>query len=602
MQTRNAFAVVALLGLAVAGCGNSGSERDVASTGDPGPTETSDMVVDSVADESSTSTLPEPLPTVPTAGAGELPPDSGPELEWTEVAADVRVPPGELVWTGSSFIIASHDQTGSVFLQSFDGITWDGLQGLPKDADLFGIHAAGESIVVWGADPKLPDDSESDAPPMLPLGAPALPPEDVVMFISTDGGASWADGVRLELPATQLSSPYLREFSGFATAAINGDTVIVVIEAVVGLDFERILAENDTDTDLYRYGYEYGSDGISICLFPAAEIPTDGSYDNGGPVDLDDERLGPCADELALTFEQLGLTDDDVTVLMDGAFPFKIYRSNDGGPFESAADVGPNDDADWHPGWLRVVNGEFVGSMTNETGLSVISRSADGLEWELGQASPTHIESVTVDGSRLYGVEWSGQQNVVVRSDDSGRTWTEVDVGNDMIFAAFGGPAGLAVTGQLWDQSAADEPRSITIDKDGYIVTFDEDGLTVVEVETGETMLAFGPSELGEAEPPENVIAEPDGSLTFLDPGTLTPLVNVTESDFADAAQASFAQPEFFIGWSADGEHWGWQTVTEAFAANGGVQIAVGDDAVVAMYQPFDASDTVTVRIFIATP
>lgn len=577
---------VAILGIVAVSCGGSDARPEVGSTVDPAPVTTTVIADSDTSVAELPTTIAEPIPPPAPAAAKALPADTGPELEWVEVAAGLAVTPGELVWTGSSFIIASHDEAGAVFLQSVDGIDWQPLADLPGDADLFGIHAAGESIVVWGVYPTAPDPTGPDEPAGVPDEVPALPPEDVVLLMSTDGGQSWTEFDSLAFPTRQSTSSYVHEFQGFGAAAISGDIVIVVVETVIRLDDQRILADNGFDPDAYSLEYDFGDGEVSVCLFPRV---------------VTDEPGGPCVDDLTLGFDQLELTDDDVAAFTTSSFPFKIYRSVEGGPFEAADADAPDDGGVWYPGWMRVVNGEFVGSTTNEAGLSIIARSADGLEWELGTPSRTHLESVTADGATLYGMEWSGSRASVVRSDDAGRSWTELDVGSESVYAAFGGPSGLAVTGQNEDGSATDEPGSIVIDKDGYVVTFAEDGLTVVDTATGETVLAFGPEQMQAPEPPETVIQEPDGgALTFLDPDTLEPLLTLTESDWEEAASSAFVMPEFFIGWSADGEHWGWQTAAEAFGANGGVQLAVGDTAVVAMYQAFDTSEPSRVRIFTA--
>jgi hypothetical protein len=259
----------------------------------------------------------------------------------------------------------------------------------------------------------------------------------------------------------------------------------------------------------------------------------------------------------------------------------------------------------WHSGWLQVVDGAFVASMTNESGDTVISRSADGLEWDSGDPIGGYIDAVTTDAVELFASSFSTDRPVLVRSDDRGRTWIEFDVpgiSGDAVVAAFVGPSGLAVTGALISEPSADEPRPFLIEKDGYGVNItDENFLTIVDLATGETVLALPP----EADPADSefVIVE-ENSATLLDPGTLEPLLTITDSDWEQAFEQAFDQrysePEFIIGWSADEEHWGWQTTTEAFGVNGYAQLAVGDGAVVAMYQSFERAETGTVRIFTA--
>jgi len=56
-----------------------------------------------------------------------------------------------------------------------------------------------------------------------------------------------------------------------------------------------------------------------------------------------------------------------------------------------------------------------------------------------------------------------------------------------------------------------------------------------------------------------------------------------------DASDSPFG--EMWIGWSADGTNWGWQTVAEAFGlgdAEATATVAVGEDFVIASVQVLD--------------
>jgi hypothetical protein len=307
---------------------------------------------------------------------------------------------------------------------------------------------------------------------------------------------------------------------------------------------------------------------------------------------------GEGIEQLDITFEQLGL--DEADLLAIDTMTLANYRSLAGGPFEAATGDTPVA-GDWHPGWLRVLDGEFVAAAMSESGETLIYRSADALEWEHGDPISGYIEDVTTDGVSLFARSFSGERPTFVRSDDRGRTWTDFDVpgaASGEVFALSAGPAGFAVLGAL-EEPGANEPLVVLIEKDGYQLTMSDINETiVVDLETGEPVLVLGPEDEGMS---EFVIEDEDG-ITLLDQETLEPLVTITWGEFEQALEQGFgerSEPELFVGWSADGEHWGWQFATEAFGANGGAQFAVGDGAVVAMYQDFEAGMS-SVRMFTA--
>lgn len=623
MNRRFIPVVVAVSALIGASCGGSDG-----SSPDSGTVTATTVLAEDRATASTDAPPPPPTATpsttAPDAGPGTLPNNTGSELQWDEVATDVDVPPGELLWTGSSFIIAGHDDTGATFLRSSDGVDWAPLSNLPDQVDWFGIHAADESIVVWGTD-TLADQPDGDSG--FEQMGPGLPPEDVRVIASTDGGATWVELDRLTAQSELSASPYLRAASSFSAAATKGDIVFVSVEAFVELDFELVLADNGIDRARLADGWRT-DDGMTICLFPVGFDPAnEGDESDAVPADEDfggDEGDAVPANEgfgddegfdgeqscegaegvegieqLDITFEQLGLDEADIAAIDMGFRSFQILRSLDGGPFE-AAEVDPPFD-DWHPGWLRVVDREFVASLTNESGDTLVYRSADALEWEHGDPINAYIDGVTTDGVSLFAQSYSDEGPVFIRSDDAGRTWTDFavpEVGGGEVFIVSAGPAGFAVLGAFMSEPSVEEPSELVIEKDGYRLTITDDDETIVsDLDTGETVLYLGPDER-ESE----FVIEDENGITLLDQETLETLVTITWGDFEEAFNEAYgepSEPELFVGWSADGEHWGWQFTVEAFGANGGAQFAVGDGAVVAMHQDFDEGMSV-VRVFTA--
>ena len=602
MNRRLVPVVLAVSALVGASCGGSDGSSSGADTA------TATTVVAEDGGTTDTDAPPPPPTTVPPttapdagSGAGALPDGTGPELQWNEVATDVGVPPGDLLWTGSSFIIAGPDETGATFLRSSDGVDWAPLSNLPDQVDWFGIHAADESIVVWGTN-TLADQPGGDSP--VEQEGPGLSPEDVRVIASTDGGTSWVELDRLAVPGGLSASPYVRAAWSFAGAATSGDIVFVTVEAFVELDFELILADNGVDRARLADGWRT-DDGISICLFPVGFDPADERDDVLADEAFEDdqgERI--CGgvegiEQLDVSFEQLGLDEADIATIDMEARSFQIFRSADGGPFEAAEVDLPF--GNWQPGWLRVIDGEFIASLTNESGDTLIYRSTDALDWEHGDPVSAYIDEVSTDGVSLFARSYTNEGPMFVRSDDAGRTWTDFEVlavGEGEVVIISAGPSGLAVLGAFMSEPSVEEPSELLIEKDGYGLTITDDNETIViDLDTGETVLYLGP-DVRESE----FVIEDEIGLTILDQETLETLVTITWGDFEEAFTEAYgepSEPELFIGWSADGEHWGWQFTAEAFGANGGAQFAVGDGAVVAMYQDFEAGTSV-VRLFTA--
>ncbi|MYG62576.1 MAG: hypothetical protein F4200_12370 [Acidimicrobiales bacterium] len=143
--------------------------------------------------------------------------------------------------------------------------------------------------------------------------------------------------------------------------------------------------------------------------------------------------------------------------------------------------------------------------------------------------------------------------------------------------------------------------------KDGYELRYGEpqDGVTLWDLAADAAVYEFGPETLDSIEPPEGVREVEEGDdfeLTFEDPDTGEDLVTFTRDDLeavfsAQVETAGSRSPETWVGWSPDGENWGWQTVGEAFGlgdAEASASVAVGENYVIASVQVFDvaASDS----------
>ena len=169
------------------------------------------------------------------------------------------------------------------------------------------------------------------------------------------------------------------------------------------------------------------------------------------------------------------------------------------------------------------------------------------------------------------------------------------------------GPAGIVATahpapdgaGSDIIDSAFPEGR---IAKDGYELRYNEPegGVTLWDLEADAAVYVFRPEDRQGEFPPEGVRESSDDgefALVFEDPETGADLViftyedlapvfeTVPDSDSASVDLESYEMPETWVGWSADGSAWGWQTMADAFGIDDASvrgQLAVGGDFVIA--------------------
>ena len=140
---------------------------------------------------------------------------------------------------------------------------------------------------------------------------------------------------------------------------------------------------------------------------------------------------------------------------------------------------------------------------------------------------------------------------------------------------AAGGPSGGPVAG-------LSEGR---VTKDGHELRFNEPegGITLWDLDADAAVYEFGPEDMMSNTPPDGVRElDDDGAITvvFEDPETGADLVTFTDEELSpffgtsaarlEALEAALEAPEQWVGWSADGTEWGWQTMTDAFGITDG--------------------------------
>jgi len=161
------------------------------------------------------------------------------------------------------------------------------------------------------------------------------------------------------------------------------------------------------------------------------------------------------------------------------------------------------------------------------------------------------------------------------------------------------GPPGLVVAGLRTSEQAVGGGEDFWSDgrvtKAGYELRVGEPegGLTLWDLSTDEAVYVFGPEVVRGSKAPPGVRIEGTGDLgtmTFEDPETGEDLITFTMEELLPMLDLPTAMesdvPDVWVGWSADGVRWGWESAQDAFDLGdqaGAPRFAVGSDVVVAM-------------------
>ena len=226
----------------------------------------------------------------------------------------------------------------------------------------------------------------------------------------------------------------------------------------------------------------------------------------------------------------------------------------------------------------------------------------------------------TIDGQALLedvGRLPDGKRVVFTLPTPDGVSFTLVDADSQYSLqypgSPFVGPAGLVVTAI----STATGPPGIggglpqgRVARDGYELRYNEPegGLTLWDLTEDTAVYVFGPEDMRIETPPGGVRQINDGQLVglvFEDPETGADLVTFTGEDLASlvgmtaeeleaASSGNPEWPEEWVGWSADGTAWGWESLADAFGIDDDriwTEFAVGRDFVIAPVATFQVLD-----------
>ena len=572
----------------------SGASGSVAPGGAP---ESAPQAATALEDDSSSPSDP-----AAAGGDGDVPAESdlltpegmstGPLLQWTQIEPEFIDLFGlESVGDGRVFARAFRNggEPGSVVADELIVVTVDGTNWvevpMPDGVSPDHLDMSGDRWVVAGRgiDSGSIGDTASRA------------------FYSDDQGTTWTE-LDISLPPDPTpTSPWLVDETWVTSVLVSGQNIVLVVVVHQDVDFEALVADRGLVPEgktAVMSGWE-GTDTLVFVLLdpdagsaPAALGSGAVSVD-GSPGSVPDEDI------LKLTYDELGLTDEERTVLEPtGDISIRLLWS-DGSAVEPVFQYDG-----WGGSGVATAEG-FAVTAFGMTG-GVIATSPDGVVWSEERSSSYGYGELVASGGTIWGVvsdlygSFSVERSALNQAPMSVATFDGLQSTGVLV----AGPAGVVVaavpapSGPPPTASGMPEGR---VAKDGYELRYNEPegGVTLWDLTEDASVYVFGPEDMQGEAPPDGVREIEDGQIfavVFEDPETGADLVTFTDEDLAPVFGLSVAQleaansggfeaPEQWVGWSADGASWGWQRMDDAFDITDGVpwaQLAVGQDFVIA--------------------
>ena len=515
----------------------------------------------------------EPVQDVPTPE--EL--STGPALTWSEVTLDTStglIDVYRIHSVGDGRIVArAWGDAGDQVVVTTDGTTWTAI-GMPDGISPDLPDIGGDRWVVGGPDTIDPQHRGR-------------------VFFSDDEGASWTE---LTIDVVSDAEPLPSHCVGrsrVASVLASGDRMVAAVETYTDLDLQELLVASgrapDRDSILY---WRYTDSALVVYL---------GEDTDAESIEVPFDELGLAPGQPAPCAGPDGQHDQRVHILTsNGAGTESVGRYN-----------GVNTSA------ISTAEGFFLTLRTGEGEL--LLTSPDGRTWTEHAISEQGYVPVTrgPDGAAWRSVRSYDSYRIERLNAGSGSgTVAEFEgLRPGPILAA--GPAGVVTTAEPISRAGTDSPPEIRIVKDGYELRLDQAWGDLALWDLAEDVAVYqfaAPEIMFRASPPEGIrfVTEDDGSqtLVFEDPDTGDDLVAFTTADLErSAAQftdglGAFEPPPTWIGWSAGGTAWGWQSVADAFGIDTGgtyprVELAVGNDFVLA--RVFVVTDGETVSQSVST-
>ena len=514
---------------------------------------------------------------------------TGPVLQWTEIDTGFvdlfrmeSVGDGRILARGWSDIDPTDNvEVAEAIMVTTNGTDWT-VVPMPSEIIPDHIDISGDRWLVAGP--------EAGSDPFNGLLGRA--------FFSDDEGITWTELAMGLPPDPAPASPYVFEHLAVTSALVSEQNIVLVVTTRRSLDLYELLE-----------GRELVPEGKSVVGWTDSQS---GSIDfeladagsTSGSITLFESGSGSDALEtMSLTYDELGLTDEERAVFEGPGFGRVLVYVSDGLTVEMAAEY-----EGWT--WSGVATDEgFALKLTGPR--EMLITSPDGRVWseqaslENGSSAWTAAADGTIwhVGSDVLGtltIRYGG----LGEAPTTAATFEGLQPTGDLAV----GPAGLITSAVPMSNAMREMAFSFPegrVAKDGYEVRYNEPegGVTLWDLDADAAVYVFEAADAMSEQTPEGVreISGGEGfGVVFEDPETGADLVTFTDEDLApifmpavDGSSAAlalegFEAPEIWTGWSADGTAWGWQLIADAFGIEDGqswAEFAVGADFLLARVQ-----------------
>ena len=443
-------------------------------------------------------------------------------------------------------------------------------------------------------------------------------PEEAVdrVFFSDDQGSTWTEMV-IELPSSS-TSPYAVELWRASSVLVSGEQVVLAVSGLTTIDGQTLLEDVGRLPAGKRVAFAAPiPDGVSFTLINSDVEDPYGSVTspawNLAAVysHLDEEALPELtSEELVLTYDEVDLSEAEMFDLFAaGSWPLTRILVGEGTTPEVVAGF---------EGWVlsgAATDEGFIVTAVDDGGERVLS-SRDGLVWSENPSLDPGSSGGTIaaDGT-IWRVAFETGGSFDIQRAHVGEVPATVATFDGLQYPRVPllGPAGLVI---IATASSGGSPRiddglpEGRVARDGYELRYNEPegGLTLWDLTEDTAVYVFGPEDMRSETPPEGVRQINDGQsvgLVFEDPESGADLVTFTGEDLASLVGMTAAEleaassgdpewPEQWVGWSADGTAWGWESLADAFGIDDGdiwAEFAVGHDYVIARVATFQPPD-----------
>jgi len=531
---------------------------------------------------------------------------TGPVLQWTEIdpgfdnlfslesVGDGRVI--ARVWTENE----EQELFGERFAFSSDGIEWTELT-LPEGLFPEQVDIVADRWVVTGRNPDV------DRPE---VGIDRV-------FFSDDHGSTWTEMV-IDIPSAP-ASPYAVERWIVTEVLVAGERMVLTLAGYTTIDGQALLEDAGRLPAGKRVVFTLPTPGglaftlidssapSAYASFTSTAFGLASAYGHFNGVEVPDLTY----DELVLTYEDIGITEAEAFDLSalpeDPQTRIVVSDSTDGRVVRD------------HTGWIfpgATTDDGFVLMAVGKSGETVLT-SPDGIVWSEGPSlgwgfsggvvsADGTIWRVAAETGGSFDIQWAGFDETPVTV----ATFDGLELPGPLLV----GPAGVVLVAQRDPGWSLRPDPGLTeggrVARDGYELRYNaiDSSLTLWDLAEDTAIYVFGPEEMQSDTPPEGVRVIDDGrgaGVAFEDPETGADLVMFTTQDMAflvgmaagelEAASGEESEwPELWVGWSADGAAWGWESLADAFGIHDAQvwpEFAVGYDFVIARVASFQPPD-----------